>query len=406
MGPLDGIRIIEAAQLLNGPAASYMLGDLGAQIIKVEPPVTGDMVRGFTSVWDVTMTGPKGVNMLFESTNRNKKSIVLDLKNTRGKEIFYKLIEKSDVLITNFTKRVINDLEISYETLKKYNPKIIYAATTAFGSKGHLSENRGFDMVAQALSGAMWTFGDRDSPEPSVAVGNLFDQIAATMLAYGILAALVARERQGKGQYLESSLLAGGIHMQAHNINPFLWRGRAMARFSRKRCRNPLTNYYKCGDGKWILLSEPQSARHWQDFCVAIGRQELEHDPEFATADARRKSYARFIAILDEVFATKPRDQWLEIFSKYKFVYCPIYDYAEMSTESQVWENQYLVEMEHPVMGKIKTVGFPVQFSETPASIQSAAPEFGAHTEEVLVDIFGYSWDDIDKLRKAGAFGK
>jgi len=405
MGPLHGIRIIEAAQLLNGPAASYMLGDLGAEVIKIETPGIGDMARGFISAWDVPMKGPEGINILFETANRNKRSIVLDLKNDSGRAIFYKLIEKSDVFITNFSRRVLSDLQISYDTLEQYNPKLVYAATTAFGSKGPLGDQRGFDMVAQAYSGAMWIFGDRDSPEPSVAVGNLFDQMAASMLAYGVLAALVARERQGVGQYLESSLLAGGIHMQAHNINPFLWKGRAMARFSRKRCRNPLTNYYLCADGKWILLSEPQSARHWHDFCIAIGRPELEHDPKFNTADARRESFAEFIAILDEVFATKPRDKWLEIFSAYKFVHCPVYDYAEMTAEPQVWENQYLVEMEHPVLGKIKTAGFPAQFSKTPASIQSAAPEFGAHTEEVLIEVLGYTWEELADLRESGAFG-
>ncbi len=260
-------------------------------------------------------------------------------------------------------------------------------------------------MVAQAVSGAMWLFGDRDFPEPSVAVGSIFDQIGASMLAYGILAALVARERTGIGQEVESSLLAGAIHLQAQNINTFLWRGRGMARFSRKRCRNPLTNYYQCADEKWILLSEPQSARYWHDFCTALGVPELEHDPLYSTAEARRQNYTEFIALLDRVFADKPRDEWLKIFSQYDFVYSPIYDYAEMADEPQVAENQYLVDMEHPVMGKVKTAGFPVRFSKTPASIQSAAPEFGAHTEEVLLEIGGYSWDEISRLREQGALG-
>jgi crotonobetainyl-CoA:carnitine CoA-transferase CaiB-like acyl-CoA transferase len=260
-------------------------------------------------------------------------------------------------------------------------------------------------MVAQAVSGAMWLFGDRDSSEPSVAVGSIFDQIAASMLAYGILAALLARERTGIGQKVESSLLAGAIHLQAQNMNTFLWRGRGMARFSRKRCRNPLTNYYRCEDGKWILLSEPQSARYWHDFCVALGVPEMEDDQRYHTAEARTQNYSEFIELLDRVFITKPLDEWLKIFEKYDFVYSPVYDYTDVANEPQVQENEYLTEMDHPVMGKVKTVGFPVQFSKTPASVRSAAPGFGAHTEEVLLDIGGYSWEDITRLREEGAFG-
>lgn len=405
MGPLTGIRVIEVASVLNGPVTGYMLGDLGAEVIKIESPVTGDPSRGYQTLFDVVMTMPGGGSLLFESANRNKKSILLDLKNEAGKTIFQRLIEKSDVFITNFNNKVIRKLGIDYETLCQYNGQIIYASTTTFGSEGPLSERRGYDMVAQAVSGAMWLFGDRDSPEPSVAVGSIFDQIGASMLAYGILAALIARERTGIGQKVESSLLAGAIHLQAQNINTFLWRGRGMARFSRKRCRNPLTNYYQCADGKWILLSEPQSARYWHDFCVALDRQELENDPRYNTAETRTQNYAEFIALLDRIFITKPRDEWLKIFSQYDFVYSPVYDYAEMANEPQVQENQYLIEMEHPAMGRVKSVGFPVQFSRTPASVRSAAPEFGANTEEVLLEIGGYSWDEITRLREQGAFG-
>ena len=406
MGPLDGIRVIEAASVLNGPVSGYMLGDLGAEVIKVEPPVTGDPSRGFQTLFDVVMSMPGGGSVLYESANRNKKSIILDLKNETGRAVLYKLIGKSDIFITNYNRKVIDTLKIDYNSLKQHNQRLIYAITSSFGSKGHLNEKRGYDMVAQAVSGAMWIFGERDSPEPSVAIGSIFDQMGASMLAYGILAALVARERTGIGQEVESSLLAGAIHLQAQNINTFLWRGRGMARFSRTRCRNPLTNYYQCADSKWILLSEPQSARYWHDFCLAIGMPEIEKDPKFDTAEARRQNYAEFIALLDRVFASKPRDEWLMVFSRFDFVYSPVYDYAEMIDEPQVIENEYLVNMEHPTMGKVKTVGFPVRFSQTPASIQNSAPEFGAHTEEVLLEIGGYSWEDIAEMRELGAFGK
>lgn len=405
LGPLSGIRVLEVAMYHNGPATGYMLGDLGAEVIKIEPPVTGDYQRGVQGMYDVNVTTAQGVNVIFETANRNKRSVILDLKNQSGKAAFHRLVAKSDVFITNFTKRVIRELGIDYAALKQHNPRLIYAATTAFGSKGPLSENRGYDMVAQALSGAMWLFGDRDSTEPSTAIGALFDQVAASMLAYGITAALLARERTGKGQEVESSLLAAAIHMQVISLNTFLWRGRQMARFSRKRCRNPLVNYYQCADGKWLLLSEPQSGRYWHDFCEALGILDIENDERFSTADARRQNYAEVIAMLDRVLATKPRDEWLSIFKNHRFVYSPIYDYTDVIKEPQVLENQYIMDMKHPIMGDVKTVGMPCQFSETPGSIQSAAPEFGAHTEEVLTEIAGYTWDEIASLREQGAFG-
>lgn len=405
MGALDGIRVLEMAQLLNGPATGYMLGDMGAEVIKIETPGIGDLSRGYGSMFDVNMALPGGGTIVFESANRNKKGITLDLKNETGRAVFNKLIEKSDVFITNFSNRVIRDLDIGYESVSKHNPRLVYASTTGFGSRGPLSELRGYDMVGQALSGATWIFGDRDSEEPSIAVGSIFDQLGASMLGYGILAALVARERTGVGQHVETSLLGAAIHLQSQNIIPYLWRGRAMARFSHKRCRNPLVNYYKCGDGKWILLSEPQSQRYWHEMCVALGIEELENDERYKTANARRESYSEFIAILDRIFATRSRDEWLKIFSQYKFVYSAIYDYEEMVNERQVWDNEYLVEMDHPTMGKIKTVGCPIHFSKTPAAIQSAAPAFGANTEEVLLDVAGYSWEEISELRNKGAFG-
>lgn len=404
-GPLHGIRLIEWAMYHNGPAAGYMLGDLGAEVIKVEQPVTGDYCRGVQSAFDALMSLPDGKNCQFETANRNKKSVVLDLRTEEGRAILYRLVEKSDVFFTNFRKSVAQRLKADYATLSQHNPKLIYATNSAYGTIGPFSENRGFDPVAQALSGAMWMFGDRDDPEPSMAVGGIFDQTGATLLAYGILAALLARERTGIGQEIECSLLGGGVHMQAININAFLWRGRGMARHSRKRSRSAMSNYYHCKDGKWILLTEPQSERFWHDFCEATGIQELEHDPRFSTPDARKENHAEHIAIMDRVFVTKTRDEWVTVFQNYEIAYAPIYDYTEMAQEPQVLNNQYLVETEIPGLGKVKTVGCPVKFSKTPAAIQGPAPQFGQHTEEVLTEIAGYSWEEVARFREQGTLG-
>lgn len=405
MGPLENLRIIEMAQLFNGPVTASMLGDLGAEVIKIETPVSGDLSRGTSSMFDMPMVLHGGFNVSFEAANRSKKSVVLNLHLEEGREIFYKLIERSDVFITNHTSSVLNRLKVDYDTLTRYNPKLIYAQTSTYGNNGPLSNRRGYDIMAQAVSGAVWIFGDRDSPEPSIAVGSIFDQVAATSLAYGILAALVARERTGVGQQVECSLMSSAIHMQGTNINTFLWQGKGMSRFSHKRARNPLVNYYKCADGKWILLCEAQSAKYWHDFCCAMGIEELEDDSQYNTAEARRQSYAEFIDILDRRFVLKTRDEWLRIFSNYDFGYAPIYDYAEMVVDPQVLINKCIIEMDHPTLGKLRTVGSPVQFDKTPVTIQSAAPQFGQHTEEVLIEILGYSWEDIGIFREHGTLG-
>lgn len=405
MGPLTGIRVLDGGMYYQGAAACYMLGDLGAEVIKIEPPVTGDRQRGVSSMYGALMMTTDGRSVAFEAGNRNKKSMVLDLHNEAGQNVLHALVGKSDVFVTNFSNRVIKELNIDYETLSRYNPRLIYGATSAFGNKGPLADRVGYDPVGQAFSGAMWMFGDRDDTEPKMVVGSIFDQLAATFLVYGVLAALVHRERTGVGQRVDTSLVGGGIHMQAYDINTAFWRGRGMARFSRKRCRNPLTNYYKCADDKWIMLSEPRGGKYWQEFCAAIGIEGLEHDERFNSFKARRDNYAEFIELLDRTFATRTRDEWTSIFSKYTFGYSPIYDRTDLANEPQLLANDYVVEMEHPAWGKIKTAGFPAQFSKTPASIRSAAPEFGQHTEEVLTQVLGYSWDEIAALREKGAVG-
>jgi crotonobetainyl-CoA:carnitine CoA-transferase CaiB-like acyl-CoA transferase len=405
MGPLNGIRVMDVGMYYQGPAAGYMLGDLGADVIKIEPPVTGDRQRGVSSMYGALMTTPDGRSVAFEAGNRSKRTITLNLQSPAGKEVFQKLVRASDVFITNFSNRVIRDLNLDYETLKEYNPKLIYGATSAFGGKGPLADKVGYDPIGQAFSGAMWMFGDRDSTEPSMVVGSIFDQMAATLLVYGVLAALVARSNLGIGQKVETSLVGGGIHLQAYDINTFFFRGEGMRRFSRKRCRNPLTDSYKCADGKWIMLSEPRGGIHWEEFCTAIGIPGLADNPLYNSFAARRKNFAEFIELLDQTFATKSRDEWLKVFDGRDFAYSPVYDRTDLTDEPQLLSNEYVVKMKHPSWGEVKTVGFPVQFSETPASIQGPAPEFGQHTEEILSQVLGYSWDEITDLRGQGAFG-
>jgi crotonobetainyl-CoA:carnitine CoA-transferase CaiB-like acyl-CoA transferase len=399
-GPLTGIRVVELAVMLNGPGCGYMLGDLGAEIIKIEDPVQGDISRGVQSLWGLPVEY-QGVNTFFETPNRNKKSIGLDLKKEKGQEVLRRLIKKSDVFITNFSKRVCKKLGCDYETLCKYNPKIIYGGTSGFGSRGPETGLRVFDITAQARSGFMTQVGDKDSP-PSIVVGGVIDQLGATMLAYGILAALVARERMGIGQELETSLLGSAIHQQAISVNQVTLQGRSMARHSRLRARNPLSNHYECADEKWIMLAEIQSDKYWHDFCEALGIQEVENDPRFASASARRENFADCINIIDKVFKTKPRDEWINLLrEKCKGMACAeVFELSELLNQPQVLENEYIIENDHPILGPVKLVGYPVQFSKTPAKMNRGAPQFKEHTEEILLNICEYSWEEIEELNR------
>lgn len=398
--PLQGIRVIDWTIFQQGPVVTAMLGDLGAEVIKIEERGRGDPGRGLSTVLGLSL--PRDRNYYFEANNRNKKSISLDLRKPQAREIVYRLVEKSDVFVQNFRKGVAERLGLDYETLSKYNPRLIYASATGYGPEGPESHRPSLDPVGLARAGFMNAASLAEQP-PVYMQGGIADQMGAIMLAYGILAALVARERLGIGQKVDASHLGSMMWLQSLAIHAFLFEGKELPKWRRDRAANPIFNYYKCADGKWLFLSLLQPDRHWGNFCRAIGRPELEHDPRFADADRRRENRHELIAILDEVFATKTCREWMEILGQYPdFIFEPVNTYADLLEDPQVKANKYIVDVEHPSLGMVKMVGVPVQFSRTPARIRSPAPEFGQHTEEVLLEVCGYSWDEIAQLREEG----
>ena len=401
MGPLRGIRIIECAGYLSAPAACYMLADLGAEVIKIEDREKGDPARGTYALFGQSMSLPDGGNILFETANRNKKSVTLDLKKEKGREILYKLVKISDVFCTNFSLSTLSKLGIDYDTIIKHNPSIIYAIATSYGLRGPEKDKRAFDSIAQARSGIMFAVGGEPDDPPQQIGGPVFDQMTGTLLAYGILAALVAREKQGKGQLVETSLLGAAIHLQAYNVNTALLRGRAIARPSRKTLKNPLANHYECADGEWLLLSEAQADRFWPCLCRALEIEYLEHDERFRDAESRRKHFRELTEILEKVFKTKTREEWLRILREKGggLAFSPVLRHTDLPRDPQVVENRYIVEVKHPTLGDISVVGSPLNFSSTAPEIEGWAPKFGQHTEEVLLDLCGLSWEEIERLR-------
>jgi len=395
-GPLDGIKVVEITVFQQGPVAGMRLGDLGAAVIKVEPK-TGDPARGFMRIIGVD-TGLKGRNYYFESNNRNKRSIALDLKAEKGKGIFFELIKQADVFVTNMSIEAPKRMGIDYETLSAINPRLIYAHASGWGRKGPDANDLSFDYTGLGRAGTMMMCGERDGP-PGNLVPGMGDEMGGLMCAWGVTAALYAREKTGKGQLIDSSLLGSLIALEGVNFSSSAIIGQDFPRRQREKAGNPLDNHYKCKDDKWIVLAHLQPDRYWPTVCKALGLEELIDDPKFANLDSRRDNAAEVVSIMDRKFATKTRDEWVKIFKQHGVIHTPIQTPSEVINDPQVLANDYITQFDHPVWGRIKMLGFPWTFQETAASVRREAPVLGQHTEEILLEL-GYSWDDITKLKE------
>ena len=395
--PLEGMRVIDWTIWQQGPVCSAMLGDLGAEVIKIEERERGDPGRGMIKISGVDLKDRP--NFYFEANNRNKRSLALDLKKPAAREIVYQLVAKSDVFVQNFRLGVAARLGLDYATLRRHNPRLIYASATGYGPEGPEAGDPSFDQLGLARSGIMLAAGEPDMP-PLMITGGIADQMGAIMLAYGVLAAVVARERFGVGQEVDASHLGSMLMLQGLSVAARLMMGFAIPRVPRKFAANPLWNHYRCGDDKWICLGMLQPDRYWADFCRALGRAELAQDERFCNLRVRAANAAAAIDILDEIFATKPRQEWMRILrTSGDFIFTIVNSVDDLPTDPQVVANDYILDFDHPQFGKTQVVGIPVRLSETPGAVRLPAPEFGQHTEELLSQLLGYSWDQIAALK-------
>ncbi len=396
--PLAGIRVLDWTIWQQGPVATTMLGDLGAEVIKLEAREGGDPGRGLVRAGGVDLE--KRPNFYFEANNRNKRSLTLDLKQPEAREIVYRLAARSDVFVQNFRKGVATRLGIDYPALRAHNPRLIYANATGYGPFGPDAEEPSFDRLGLARSGIMFAAGEPEM-EPLPIGGGIADQMGAVMLAYGVLTALLARERFGVGQEVDASHLGSMMWLQGLSISMRLMMGRGFPREKRSAAANPLWNHYRCADGHWLALAMLQPDRYWADFCKAIGRPELASDPRFADLRARAQHAEQAVAILDQVFASRPRDAWLEILHQGgDFIFTRVNQIDDLPDDPQARANDYIVDFDHPEHGKIQVMGVPVRLSETPGQVREPAPELGQHTELVLQDVLGMGWDEIAGLRE------
>jgi crotonobetainyl-CoA:carnitine CoA-transferase CaiB-like acyl-CoA transferase len=393
--PLEGIRVVEYGVFHAGPGASAILGDLGAEVIKIENK-KGDPERFWTETGGTDFSMPDGESLMFQISNRNKKGIYLNIKTEKGMDLFRRLIQRADIFVTNLRKSTKINLGIDYATLYGINPKIIYAGVSGFGPEGPDSDAGAFDPMGQARSGMMFISG---SEEPVLLNLAVLDQTTAIALSQAIMTALFYRERKGVGQEVHVSLLGTAMWFQYTNLmmNGFM----SIDQISSRRSKNsPLRNVFCCKDGRW-LVGTHHDERHWALLCEVTGQPELIQDPRFSNEGVRSEHCAELIRIFDRVFDTRAREEWLRLFKEHGLMFSPVQKIHEVFTDPQALENGYIVDFDHGVLGRKKIPGYPVYFSQVKAGTRTMAPGLGEHTDAVMRDI-GISDGEIAELKKEG----
>jgi crotonobetainyl-CoA:carnitine CoA-transferase CaiB-like acyl-CoA transferase len=392
--PLEGIKIVEYGVFHAGPGATAILGDLGADIIKIESGL-GEPERSWTTVGSIDMSMPNGESIMNEVSNRNKRSIYLNIKTDQGRDVLHRLVRDADVFLTNLRKNTKLELGIDYGALSKINPKIIHASVSGYGTEGPMSNIGAFDPLGQARSGLMYTTG---TTEPVLIHLGVLDQATAIAASHAILTALFVRERRGIGQAVDVSLYSTALWLQHPNLM-------LMSGISVDPCmppdrsqHSPLRNRFCCKDGKWIIGAHHPEEKYWATFCEAVGQESILSDDKFTDDAGRPVSGNGPIEFFDDVFARKTRDEWMEIFQKKELMFSPVLHISEVLNDPQALINDYLVPFDHPVLGHINIPGYPIHFSENSAGTRLPAPAIGAHTNEILNNI-GYSSEDISKMR-------
>jgi crotonobetainyl-CoA:carnitine CoA-transferase CaiB-like acyl-CoA transferase len=323
---------------------------------------------------------------------------VLNLKSPQGKEVFFKLIDNADVFITNMSIDAPIKIGIGPADLLKRNPRLIYAHSSGWGRKGPDAGELSFDYTGIARSGFMMCAGEKGAP-PAQVLPGMGDQLGGLMLAWAVTAALYAREKTGKGQLVDTSLMGSLIALETIMLDAPAMLSQEYPREIRAEAGNPMYNHYRCGDDKWIAVAHLQPERYWPLFCKAMGITELEQDPKFSTVEARGIHKQELIKILDEKFASRTRDEWMNQLKQAGCISTPVQSLAEVADDPQAYANNYMIEVDHPEWGKLKQVGFPWDFSETPAAWTKRAPKLGEHTEEILLEL-GYSQEEIARMKE------
>jgi formyl-CoA transferase len=392
--PLAGLRVLDLTQVMAGPFCCQMLGDMGADVIKVEPPGTGDQARrglGPAMKGDDTAA--------FLAVNRNKRSVALDLKDDAQRALFRRLAATADVLVESFRPGVTERLGIDHATLGAAHPRLIYASISGFGQTGPAANRPGYDLIAQGMAGVMSVTGEPggDPVKCGVPVGDLS---AGLFCAFAILAAHIARERTGRGQHIDTSLFEGALALSIWETAELWSTGRVPQPLG--SAHRLLAPYQALGTRDGHVTVAGNNQRLWAALCAAIGRADLVDDPRFATNADRMANRPALVAELEAVLTTRDTGHWVAVLSGAGVPAGPLNDYAEVVADPHTLAREMVVEMDHPVEGTVRGLGIPVKLSETPGRIRRAAPLLGEHTAEVLAEL-GCTEQEISDVQEVTA---
>lgn len=393
--PLQGIRVIDFSQILAGPFCTMLLADMGADVVKVEKPNGGDDTRRY---------GPpfiEGESAAFLTLNRNKRSIVLDLKSKQGLGVVRRMLADADVMLHNFRPGVVERMGLGYADVSALNPAIVYCAVSGFGTTGPYSQRAGFDLVAQGMSGLMSINGFPDSPPAKVGV-PIADLNTGMFCAYGILTAYINRLATGKGQHVDASLLESGMAYTLYESATYFATGEVAGPLGSAHRMIAPYQAFATQDGYINIGAANQN--NWERMCRAVGRADLLADARFASNPERMVNIRSLTPIMEETFRTQTTAHWVEILERAGVPCGPIYNIEQVYADPHVQSRDMAVELQHPKAGGIRNIGVAVKLSDTPGSVRTPAPLPGQHTDEVLAE-FGYADADIAGLRQSGALG-
>ncbi len=391
---LEGIKILDLTWVLSGPYCTMILSDLGAEVIKVERPVTGDIARG---------NGPhiNGISTYFLSLNRGKKSITLNLASEKGKKILLGLVKQADVIVSNYVPGTMEKLGIGYDTVKEYNPRIIYAMCSGFGQNGPYKNKPAFDVIVQAMGGIISVTGEPGRPpvRPGASIGDI---TAGLFMAVSILAALEERHRSGIGQMIDISMLDCQVALQENAFVRYLATGELPQPLGTRHPVFTPFQVFPTRDSYIAVATMGGVQDQWPIFCAALGLTELIDDKRFETGWQRSQNNAVLEPILFAAMRQKTTEEWIREFEAISLACGPVNTIDKVAADPQIKEREMIVEVEHPQGGKFRVVNTPVKFSRTPARIEKASPDLGGNTDEILKTWLSLDGEEIQGLRKSG----
>ena len=393
--PLMGVKVLDVSQVMAGPYSCMLLADMGADVIKVEPPGNGDQTRG---AMGFKMKGPDSMGFL--NMNRNKRSIAINLKSEAGKAILFKLVKEADILVENYRPGVMKRLGVGYEVMSKINPALVYVSISGFGQSGPWAMRPGFDLMAQAMSGIMSVTGNGDG-KPVKAGVPVADIGCALFATYAALSAYIGAKNTGQGQYIDASLFDSALAFSIWDTSEYWGTGNPPVALGTANRMTAPYQAVKAKDGYFVMGAT--NNKLWQLLCGILERPDLLQKVEYQTIAGRLGQREQLIQELENSFALKSADEWIDLLLEHGIPAGPILDYPQAFESEHGRHRQMRIEIDHPLEGKVPNIGFAVKMQGTPQEVRRHPPLLGEHTQEVLMQA-GFTPDEIKALDEQGAF--